>query len=112
MRNLIDQRKHFITKIAIHSFGAAITNRTPTKRAVFIIILTFTIWINFVTIFSHNCFIFLYVDKNDSYGRLNPKSQLFLVNIGKPWLNNSFAPKKHIDKDGTERSTMVDAGWI
>ena len=45
--------------------------------------------------------------EDGSYGGLNPKSPLFLVKIGKSWRNYSFAPKKYVDKDGVEKSTMV-----
>jgi len=45
--------------------------------------------------------------EDGSYGGLNPKIPLFLVKVGKSCRNYSFGPKKHIDKDGVERSTMA-----
>ena len=44
--------------------------------------------------------------EDGSYGGLNPKSAVSRES-GKSWRNYSFAPKKYIDKDGIERSTMV-----
>lgn len=45
--------------------------------------------------------------EDGSYGGSHPQSPLFLVKVGTSWRNYSFAPKKYVDKDGIERSTMV-----
>ncbi len=44
---------------------------------------------------------------NGSYGGLNPDSPVFLSKKGKHWRKFSFNPKKYLDSEGNDKSTMV-----